>query len=1527
MALAKSNLETALGCNNSKESDENWSTIEGSKPSNENQKENVDDEVSEMCESCNEELPPKRGKNAPKVDADPLILPPKNKIRKINDAFDDYVKKLDYNILCLNFMKLHNFIDTDEMKVLYLPFFYHVKAYQEFFIMVIDNMELLESQSLDDYKYRNVCDKVMQAMMLKKADFKLAHTYKYIEHIKNLILTVEKQYFGTANETPVLSKSNSETELSASATMSTESQRSTPSDHVSNGFKTHCLRVTLAFIQNAATKSKIFPELSDEQIEYLHSLVGNEEIRDSDQDIQILYKNLCNGLRIFYTNYDLKMQTIESGNEKRSLLMEKVEKPKPPETTVISQQSDINISTNMNPPLPETSNNEVQDDASKSTKTKKNQMHISSTFAKQALTNILEFLADDKTTTVFSPNDSAEFWFYKRCIKWKNPDIRVDWTQETRQLYKKLKDVQNVYRVVASMKKNKKKKGSTDPKIKFHQVVYNKILIAVNPGGSEGKKKNKIKLKDLININGVTENIPADVVNKRNNTVSEDSETDTESSSLTSSVEKKTVRGKPKKVNEKIDWRGIELERKGKLREGLANPVQSDKAMRMMRGMGWSGGALGARGNGIMEPITLEIDQPKCVGFGHKKREKAKQEALQTKKPFPKSTQDWINSDEQADTQPLDTDVIVEKTKKLLQENISFDVIINEDFKVPKVPEKVAQSSKTSEDEDRSSEMLTNESQSGSKMSVNELESTEMLKNESQGSVSTKYEPQISKSLINEPASSEMSQNKPLTSKTPAIEPQNLKPLTNNPQTSSKAENNPQIFTPSKDHPQCSKSLQNQSATLKTPPNEPKASKTPQIEPQTSKSPQNKLQSPKDQRQNATTKKTITYNSSLQTIDDQNKEKSPLTEPLTSRKVLTSPRNIRDDFLQAMLDIFTKNLQMKTLQYFKNFITKEKNFVRHALEYLNLDKPRYFFPEERSIVKKILDEYRKRPTIVVKAMLSDSKKELSLRPVPLKLLPINQLTNEENINIYIHTLLPIFSTQREFYMLKLKLSTLISLKDFVTSQNEELEIDFTKVLNKKQVTFIERAVESINLRVKNGSCPAEVRIFNEILNSLKDNNMLYVGVMFEHSYRSLTFSKYYHNIAPNRNKTKEKSQTIISLDSTSDSSSSPPYRKPSRPIITEADITDDDASSLSEDINLPKLTTPPGRQRVNLKEYAKMYNKSNEKENTSIAEKIVSIMEGKETDYEGKIGDKKGNFDLSGKKPVNRTNYVNENCDTPVEYVVCVDYQETVIDVDKSEVKNTNNGNGAATIKTNTEKDTTVGLGDQNVSVNNHSSNVNEDNEKRLMKYFRFGPIVNGAEPNNMVETDCDMPKINLDLSENICDKNTKSFEETVKLRSGMKVAYILHVNDPIEKIDLEKAKEIQRVISENIIKGTHLPLLKCHGYQDDSFIYSCQNQESFEWLERIIHSIGDLKIFTKTHTKMLLALRSFYDFSSDVLFKMLELYNEGLSTKYWEVECKRSKDDMIIIVVKMDESSIDFICDSNMALYAGVDKIEFSLV
>ncbi|XP_045782594.1 repetitive organellar protein-like isoform X3 [Maniola jurtina] len=75
--------------------------------------------------------------------------------------------------------------------------------------------------------------------------------------------------------------------------------------------------------------------------------------------------------------------------------------------------------------------------------------------------------------------------------------------------------------------------------------------------------------------------------------------------------------------------------RKDRLLVAMSTPLESDKAMRMMRLMGWQGGALGPRGDGIVEPIIPALDIVRGKGFGHVVKEKPK--STKPVKPVKKS--------------------------------------------------------------------------------------------------------------------------------------------------------------------------------------------------------------------------------------------------------------------------------------------------------------------------------------------------------------------------------------------------------------------------------------------------------------------------------------------------------------------------------------------------------------------------------------------------------------------------------------------------------------------------------------------------------------------------------------------------------------------------------------------------------------------------------------------------------------------------------------------------------------------------
>lgn len=54
-----------------------------------------------------------------------------------------------------------------------------------------------------------------------------------------------------------------------------------------------------------------------------------------------------------------------------------------------------------------------------------------------------------------------------------------------------------------------------------------------------------------------------------------------------------------------------------KLLNDMSVPVKCNKALKMMENMGWNGGALGARGNGITEPLVPQLRMASGTGLGH----------------------------------------------------------------------------------------------------------------------------------------------------------------------------------------------------------------------------------------------------------------------------------------------------------------------------------------------------------------------------------------------------------------------------------------------------------------------------------------------------------------------------------------------------------------------------------------------------------------------------------------------------------------------------------------------------------------------------------------------------------------------------------------------------------------------------------------------------------------------------------------------------------------------------------------------
>ncbi|XP_045508279.1 uncharacterized protein LOC123704064 isoform X2 [Colias croceus] len=98
-----------------------------------------------------------------------------------------------------------------------------------------------------------------------------------------------------------------------------------------------------------------------------------------------------------------------------------------------------------------------------------------------------------------------------------------------------------------------------------------------------------------------------------------------ENTNLSKPTINNTTKEKPKaSAIDKMDVKNMPKV-KVKLMEGLTTPVESDIAIRMMKSMGWKGGALGAREGGITEPIMPDIHLVKNAGLGHVQEKKKKQ--------------------------------------------------------------------------------------------------------------------------------------------------------------------------------------------------------------------------------------------------------------------------------------------------------------------------------------------------------------------------------------------------------------------------------------------------------------------------------------------------------------------------------------------------------------------------------------------------------------------------------------------------------------------------------------------------------------------------------------------------------------------------------------------------------------------------------------------------------------------------------------------------------------------------------------
>lgn len=197
---------------------------------------------------------------------------------------------------------------------------------------------------------------------------------------------------------------------------------------------------------------------------------------------------------------------------------------------------------------------------------------------------------------------------------------------------------------------------------------------------------------------------------------------------------------------------------------------------------------------------------------------------------------------------------------------------------------------------------------------------------------------------------------------------------------------------------------------------------------------------------------------------------------------------------------------------------------------------------------------------------------------------------------------------------------------------------------------------------------------------------------------------------------------------------------------------------------------------------------------------------------------------------------------------------------------------------------------------------------------------------------------VNQDFDISLCSSkrsrsdSENSFVVNKKYKGNIKRVSIVPENDD-SKVTIHLTKKLQTLISTAIDDASFLPLLQCHGIKNNYLVYSCHNEKTYLWLKEIIDVASDLKVkivdveFEDENCyKLKLKINSFIEENFNKLLSRIELYNAGLVTDKWKLINRQIFRDFIIMTLWVDKESYQYICDSTFSLFAGIDKIQFSV-
>jgi hypothetical protein len=178
--------------------------------------------------------------------------------------------------------------------------------------------------------------------------------------------------------------------------------------------------------------------------------------------------------------------------------------------------------------------------------------------------------------------------------------------------------------------------------------------------------------------------------------------------------------------------------------------------------------------------------------------------------------------------------------------------------------------------------------------------------------------------------------------------------------------------------------------------------------------------------------------------------------------------------------------------------------------------------------------------------------------------------------------------------------------------------------------------------------------------------------------------------------------------------------------------------------------------------------------------------------------------------------------------------------------------------------------------------------------------------------------------------RSTSECSERIKKRTKKDEQTIINITSTDSKITETIIRDYQNALSEKMENYTELPLIECHGVQNGGLTYSCYNDLGVVLVDSVASELNlistKLSEFKKNGRHIMsIKLNSYVGVNLKKLFSKVECYNIGLSTDLWSVLEVNIQGGYIVIVLEIDELSLEYISEANYRLFAGVDRLRFS--